>query len=70
MIFVRMLPIYTISITSFPRQLFGVFMQFKVKSALTVVAGAVLLVACGKKEEPAPAPAAAPKATTRRKARA
>jgi branched-chain amino acid transport system substrate-binding protein len=42
--------------------IFGVFMQFKVKSALTVVAAAVLLVACGKKEEaaPAPAPVAAP----------
>ncbi|MBT9506785.1 branched-chain amino acid ABC transporter substrate-binding protein [Rhodoferax sp.] len=35
-------------------------MQFKVKSALTLIAGAVLLVACGKKEEAAPAPASAP----------
>ena len=38
-------------------------MQFKVKSALTVLAAATLLVACGKKEEAAPAaPAAAPAA--------
>ncbi len=36
-------------------------MQFKVKSTLTVLAAATLLVACGKKEE-APAPAAAPAA--------
>jgi len=36
-------------------------MQFKVKSALTVLAAATLLVACGKKEEAA-APAAAPAA--------
>jgi branched-chain amino acid transport system substrate-binding protein len=44
-------------------QFFGVFMQFKVKSALTVLAAATLLVACGKKEEAAPAaPAAAPAA--------
>ena len=35
-------------------------MQFKVKSALTVLAAATLLVACGKKEEAAPAPAATP----------
>ncbi|MBK8072163.1 MAG: branched-chain amino acid ABC transporter substrate-binding protein [Ramlibacter sp.] len=35
-------------------------MQFNVKSALSVCAVAVLLSACGKKEEPAPAPAAAP----------
>ena len=35
-------------------------MQFKVKSTLTVLAAATLLVACGKKEEAAPAPAAAP----------
>jgi branched-chain amino acid transport system substrate-binding protein len=41
--------------------IFGVFMQFKVKSTLTVLAAAVLLVACGKKEEAA-APAAAPTA--------
>ena len=40
-------------------------MQFKVKSALTVLAAATLLVACGKKEEaaaPAAAPAPAPSA--------
>ena len=39
-------------------------MQFKVKSALTVLAAATLLVACGKKEEAAApaAPAAAPAA--------
>ncbi len=39
-------------------------MQFKVKSALTVLAAAALLVACGKKEEAAApaAPAAAPAA--------
>jgi branched-chain amino acid transport system substrate-binding protein len=36
-------------------------MQFRVKSALTVLAAAALLVACGKKEEAA-APAAAPAA--------
>jgi len=36
-------------------------MQFKMKSTLTVLAAAALLVACGKKEEAAPAaPAAAP----------
>ncbi len=34
-------------------------MQFKVSSTLTLVAAAVLLVACGKKEEAAPAPAPA-----------
>jgi branched-chain amino acid transport system substrate-binding protein len=52
--------------TGFFFSIFGVFMQFKVKSALTVLAAATLLVACGKKEEaaapaaaPAPAPAAA-----------
>ena len=39
----------------------GVFMQFKMKSTLTVLAAATLLVACGKKEEAA-APAAAPAA--------
>ncbi len=40
-------------------------MQFKVKSALTVLAAATLLVACGKKEEATPAPvAAAPAPTT------
>ena len=41
-------------------------MQFKVKSTLTVLAAATLLVACGKKEEAAPAaaaPAPAPVAT-------
>jgi branched-chain amino acid transport system substrate-binding protein len=43
--------------TPFIRLFFGVFMQFK--SALTVVAAAAFLVACGKKEEAA-APAAAP----------
>lgn len=42
-------------------------MQFKVKSALTILAAATLVVACGKKEAPAPAepmaaPAAAPAA--------
>ena len=37
-------------------------MQFKVKSTLTVLAAAVALVACGKKEEAA-APAAAPVAS-------
>ncbi len=40
-------------------------MQFKVKSALTVLAAASLLAACGKKEEAAaPAPAAAPAVAT------
>lgn len=41
-------------------------MQFKTKSALTVLAAAALLVACGKKEEAAApaAPAAAPAATS------
>ncbi len=38
-------------------------MQFKVKSALTVLAAATLLVACGKKEDAA-APAAAPAAAS------
>jgi len=41
--------------------IFGAFMQFKMKSTLTVLAAAVLLVACGKKEEvAAPAAPAAP----------
>jgi branched-chain amino acid transport system substrate-binding protein len=40
--------------------LFGVFMQFKVKSTLTVLAAATLLVACGKKEEAAAPAASAP----------
>ncbi len=35
-------------------------MQFKVKSTLTVLAAATLLVACGKKEEAAPVAAPAP----------
>jgi branched-chain amino acid transport system substrate-binding protein len=38
----------------------GVFMR--IKSTLTLIAAATLLVACGKKEEAAPAPAAAPAA--------
>jgi branched-chain amino acid transport system substrate-binding protein len=44
--------------TFFVFSILGVFMQFKVKSTLTVLAAAALLVACGKKEEAAPAAAA------------